>query len=269
MDARRFASCRPLVVGSETTRFFHLAKQFIYCESGCETFRFLSPIGCWKRNNSLLSPDKTVYSLWVWMRDVSLLVAHWLLEAKQLASFTWQNCLFIASVDARRFASCRTLVVGSETTRFFHLTKLFIYCECGCETFRFLSPIGCRKRNNSLLSPDKTVYLLRVWMRDVSLFVAYWLLEAKQLASFTRQNCLFIASVDARRFASCRPLVVGSETTRFFHLTKLFIYCECGCETFRFLSPIGCWKRNNSLLSPDKTVYLLWVWMRDVSLLSP
>ena len=94
-------------------------------------------------------------------------------------------------------------------------------------------------------------------MRDVSLLVAHWLLEAKQLASFTRQNCLFIASVDARRFASCRLLVVGSETTRFFHLAKMFIYCECGCETFRFLSPIGCWKRNNSLLSPDKTVYLL------------
>ena len=176
MDARRFASCRPLVVGSETTRFFHLTKLFIYCECGCETFRFLSPIGCRKRNNSLLSPE---------------------------------NCLFIVSVDARRFASCRPLVVGSETTRFFHLTKLFIYCECGCETFRFLSPIGCRKRNNSLLSPE---------------------------------NCLFIVSVDARRFASCRPLVVGSETTRFFHLTKLFIYCECGCDTFRFLSPIGCRK---------------------------
>ena len=191
VDARRFASCRPLVVGSETTRFFHLTKLFIYCECGCETFRFLSPIGCRKRNNSLLSPE---------------------------------NCVFIVSVDARRFASCRPLVVGSETTRFFHLTKLFIYCECGCETFRFLSPIGCRKRNNSLLSPE---------------------------------NCVFIVSVDARRFPSCRPLVVGSETTRFFHLTKLFIYCECGCETFRFLSPIGCRKRNNSLLSPDKTVYLL------------
>ena len=127
-------------------------------------------------------------------------------------------------MDARRFASCRPLVVGSETTRFFHLTKLFIYCECGCETFRFLSPIGCRKRNNSLLSPE---------------------------------NCVFIVSVDARRFASCRPLVVGSETTRFFHLTKLFIYCECGCETFRFLSPIGCRKRNNSLLSPEKCFFIV------------
>ena len=94
------------------------------------------------------------------------------------------------SVDARRFASCRPLVVGSETTRFFHLTKLFIYCECGCETFRFLSPIGCRKRNNSLLSPE---------------------------------NCVFIVSVDARRFASCRPLVVGSETTRFFHRKTVYL----------------------------------------------
>ena len=141
----------------------------------------------------------------------------------------------------------------------FYLGKILLLplrvIECG--TFRFLSPIGCRKRNNSLLSPDKTVYLFRVWMRDVSLLVAHWLLEAKQLASFTWQNSLFIVRVDARRFASCRPLVVGSETTRFFHLAKQFIYCESGCETFRFLSPIGCWKRNNSLLSPDKTVYSL------------
>ena len=116
VDARRFASCRPLVVGSETTRFFHL-----------------------------------------------------------------KNCLFIVSVDARRFASCRPLVVGSETTRFFHLTKLFIYCECGCETFRFLSPIGCRKRNNSLLSPEK---------------------------------CLFIVVIEARCFASI-AISSGSGTSRF------------------------------------------------------
>ena len=51
-------------------------------------------------------------------------------------------------------------------------------------------------------------------MRDVSLFVAYWLLEAKQLASFTRQNCLFIVSVDARRFASI-AISSGSGTFRF------------------------------------------------------
>ena len=76
VEAKRFATCCPLAIGSET-------------------FRFLLPIGYWKRN-------------------VSLLVAHWLLEA-------------------RRFASCCPLAIGSET-------------------FRFFLPIGIWKGDVSLLS---------------------------------------------------------------------------------------------------------------------
>ena len=42
--------------------------------------------------------------------------------------------------------------------------------------------------------------------------------------------------VEARCFASCHPLGVGSETFHFFHVNYMCMYCGRGSEMFRFLS---------------------------------
>ena len=98
LEAKRFASFWPLAVGSETFCIFRHnnvyivgleARRFASCYPlaiGSETFRFVLLIDCWKTVR-IFRPNN-VYILCAWKRDVSLLVAHRLLEAKRFASFS-------------------------------------------------------------------------------------------------------------------------------------------------------------------------------------
>jgi hypothetical protein len=66
MEAKHFTSCCPLVFGSELFRFLHVNTTIlngIYCGNGSEIVAHLT----------------------VWKRAVSLLVTHWLLQAKCFA----------------------------------------------------------------------------------------------------------------------------------------------------------------------------------------
>ena len=69
---------------------------------GSEKFPFLWPIGCWKRDVSLL------VSHWLLKRNVSILSSYWLLEAKHFASFC-------------------SLAAGSETFRIFRPNNVYTH----------------------------------------------------------------------------------------------------------------------------------------------
>ena len=129
-------------------RFFYQHNNSIYCGNGSETFRFLLPIVCMEvrcfasftnitivyivgmeaKHFASCCPfslcgsemfrffyqTQQLYVLWEWKRNISLLVAHWSLEASCFASCTstqQYSMVYIVGMEAKYFASCCPLTV--------------------------------------------------------------------------------------------------------------------------------------------------------------
>jgi hypothetical protein len=119
-------------------RFFYQHNNSIYCGNGSETFRFLLPIVCMEVRCFASFTDITIvyivgmeakhfasccpfslcgsemfrffyqtqqlYVLWEWKRNISLLVAHWSLEASCFASCTstqQYSMVYIVGMEAK------------------------------------------------------------------------------------------------------------------------------------------------------------------------
>ena len=261
---------------------------------GSETFRFLSPIGCWKRDVllpspigcckpdvSLLSPigcwkrDVSLPSpIGCWKRDVSLPspIGCWkrnvsLLSPKQ--QYIYCGCgsetfrfLPPLVVGSETFCFLPPLVVGSETFRF--LPPLVVGSETfrflpplvvGSETFRFFPPLVVGSETFRFFHPNNNTYIVGVEASRFASFL-HWLLEARRFASFPHWL------LEARRFASFLHWLL--EAKRFASFTQTTIHILWAWKRDVSLpSSIGCWKRDVSLPSP------IGCWKRDVSLLSP
>ena len=155
------------------------------------------------------------YTVFRWKkRVVSLPTTNGRQEAKRLASTLTINKQFCQVKEASCFASYNQWATRSETSRIHTHNKYTVLSGERSELFRFLQPMGDKKRNVSHSHTHNKYTVFRWKKRVVSLPTTNGRQEAKRLASTLTINKQFCQVKEASCFASYNQWATRSETSR-------------------------------------------------------